>query len=361
MIKRNVLKFIAVITLTPFFYSCSSGDAGDDTINPPQETFGSWSPDFTNQTSDFSQTRTGSLETQQTRIINVTSFSSTTTSTEESINQDINDDGDLFDEIEEVVTTYSASDGLGSFQQDSTEISEDNDMGITVGNNFFSIKNGSLVMSKEKHRDWSDNGSDENITCEIDGYTYTLHYGGLNLWAEEISYRPNTESYQWSGTGMMIHAELYSYIDNDIAQNNNESYIYKDAMGLSNDRFGTSFNSQNSYDNRDETDAGCPGYDIEAFNQYNNYANSCEVFNNYYSTNGAMWYDTTFDSNYAYTFGGADVDYCPGIMFDSQGKLVSISKNSDNIYTIKINGTDRYSLPVKIFYKGYLAIEILDY
>ena len=38
MIKRNVLKFIAVITLTPFFYSCSSGDAGDDTINPPQET-----------------------------------------------------------------------------------------------------------------------------------------------------------------------------------------------------------------------------------------------------------------------------------------------------------------------------------
>ena len=132
MIKRNVLKFIAVITLTPFFYSCSSGDAGDDTINPPQETFGSWSPDFTNQTSDFSQTRTGSLGTQQTRTINVTTSSSTSSSTEESINQDINDDGDLFDEVEQVVTTYSASDGLGSFQQDSTEISEDNDMGITV-------------------------------------------------------------------------------------------------------------------------------------------------------------------------------------------------------------------------------------
>ena len=354
MIKRNVLKFIAVITLTPFFYSCSSGDAGDDTINPPQETFGSWSPDFTNQTSDFSQTRTGSLGTQQTRTINVTTSSSTSSSTEESINQDINDDGDLFDEVEQVVTTYSASDGLGSFQQDSTEISEDNDMGITVGNNFFSIKNGSLVMSKERQGDWLDNSSDENITCEIDGYNFTLHYGALNLWAEEISYSPNQTLNKWSGTGSMIHCELYSIIDNDITFNDNEPSIYTDLIGIQNNRYDTSYNSQNSSDDE------CVGYKIND-KRLATYENSCDVINQNYSTNGIMWYDTTFDSNYANNNGGADIDYCIGTLFDSQGKLVSISKNSDNINTIKISGTDRNSLPVKIFYKGYLAIEILNY
>ena len=47
--------------------------------------------------------------TQQTRTINVTSSSNTTTSTEESINQDINDDGDLFEDIEVILTTYTGS------------------------------------------------------------------------------------------------------------------------------------------------------------------------------------------------------------------------------------------------------------
>ena len=335
-------------------YSCSSGDTGDDTITtPPLETFGEWSPAFIDQTSNFTQTRTGNQGNQQTRTINVTTYSSTSSSTEESINQDINDDGDLFDEIEEVVTTYSASDGLGSFQQSSIKISEDNDMGITVGNSFFSIKNGSLVMSKERQGDWLDNDSDQNVTCEIDGYNYNLFYGALNLLAEEISYSPNQTLNKWSGTGAMIHCELYSIIDNDITFNDNEPTIYTDLIGIQNNRYDTSYNSQNSSDHE------CVGYKIND-KRLTTYENSCDVINQNYSTNGIMWYDTTFDSNYANNNGGADIDYCIGTLFDSQGKLVSIIKNSDNIYTIKIKGTDKFSLPVKIFYKGYLAIEIIN-
>ena len=157
---------------------------------------------------------------------------------------------------------------------------------------------------------------------------------------------------------MMIHAELYSYIDYDIALNDNKPIIYNDYVGLLNERFGTSFNSQNSSDNVDTSD--CVGYDIELEPLQTPYENSCDVFNSYYSTNGTMWYDATFDSNYPYNDGKPNIDYCPGIMFDSQGKLVSISKNSYNIYTIIITGTDKFSLPVKIFYKGYLALEISD-
>ena len=336
--------------------SCSTGD-GEDEVVKPQETFAEWSPAFSDQISNFTQTRTGNQGTQQTRSITVNSESSTTTSTEEIINQDINDDSDLFDEVEQITITYSASDGLGSFQQSSTKITEDNDMGITIGNNFYSIKNGNLIMYKEPQRYYDINDSEEDVTCEIEGYTYTLYEGGLSLWAEEIQYSPNKESYKWSGTGMMIHAELYSYIDYDIALNDNKPIIYNDHMGLINERFGTSFNSQNSA-NIETSD--CVGYDIEIEPMGIADENSCDVFNSYYSTNGVMWYDATFDSNYPYNDGKPNIDYCPGIMFDSQGKLVSISKNSDNIYTIKITGTDKFSLPVKIFYKGYLALEIDD-
>ena len=151
---KNTFHLIFIYSL--FLVGCSTDDGGSEMDNTnttpeptpitpeptPKETFGNWSPDFTNQTSDFTQTRTGSQGTQQTRTINVTSSSVTTSSTEELINQDLNDDGDLFEEIEEVITTYTGSENLGNHQTKTYNINVDNDMGFTVGNNFYSLNNG---------------------------------------------------------------------------------------------------------------------------------------------------------------------------------------------------------------------------
>ena len=68
----------------------------------PQEAFSNWSPNFNNQISNVTQTRTGSQGTQQTRTIEVTSSSNSSSLTEESIDKDINNDGDLYEDIEEI-------------------------------------------------------------------------------------------------------------------------------------------------------------------------------------------------------------------------------------------------------------------
>ena len=85
-----------------------------------------WSPDFSEQTSNFTQTRT----------IVVTSSSISTDSDEETVELDINNDDDLFEDIEVVITTYTGSENLGSHQQTTYNVTEDNDMGLRVGNNF---------------------------------------------------------------------------------------------------------------------------------------------------------------------------------------------------------------------------------
>ncbi|MGB2171468.1 MAG: hypothetical protein ACPH03_03395, partial [Flavobacteriaceae bacterium] len=90
--------FIGIFLL---FNYCSS-DEPDELDNTPtiEETFGNWTPDFIDQTSNFTQTRTGSQGTQQTRTINVTAETNTASATEGQINQDINEDGDFLEEIE---------------------------------------------------------------------------------------------------------------------------------------------------------------------------------------------------------------------------------------------------------------------
>ena len=151
---KNTFHLIFIYSL--FLVGCSTDDGGGEMDNTnttpeptPKETFGNWSPDFTNQTSDFTQTRTGSQGTQQTRTINVTSSSVTTSSTEESINQDLNDDGDLFEEIEEVITTYTGSENLGNHQTKTYNVTEDNNNGILIGNEFISMKFGYIEYDGE--------------------------------------------------------------------------------------------------------------------------------------------------------------------------------------------------------------------
>ena len=170
--------FFLLILLTSFFVNCSSSGDDDSTILVPQEIFGNWSPEFTDQTSSFTQTRTGSLGTQQSRSITVNSQSTISTSTEETLNQDINSDEDLYDEIEKVVTKYSASDGLGSFQLETSSVTDDNNMGIKVGNKFYPLADGSLIISKARN---TFGDEDKIIECEINGFNYSLVDAELNL------------------------------------------------------------------------------------------------------------------------------------------------------------------------------------
>tara|TARA_B100000925_G_scaffold78414_1_gene55421 strand:+ start:2347 stop:3417 length:1071 start_codon:yes stop_codon:yes gene_type:complete len=344
--------FSLFIFISVFLISCSSGGDDDSAIAVPQESFGDWSPEFSDQTSSFTQTRTGSLGTQQSRSISVNSQSSVSTTTEEILNQDINSDQDFYDEIEKVVTTYSASNGLGSFQLETLSVTDDNNMGIKVGNNFYPLASGSLVIYKTKG-EIGGSSTATDVECEINGVNYSLYEVNLNLWSEGISVSPNAEN-PWSGEGAMFYTTLFSIIDNDIALNDNKQISYFDFFDIYNGATGTSYNSQNASDN-------CVSWEIDdpLWDAFDDTINThCEYFNLYYNTSQYRYYDTNFDTNYANNDGGADEDYCLGTQFDHTGKVIKVSKNSDDIYTIKIEGKDRYSLPLKIFYKGYLAIKI---
>lgn len=122
MKKINYLLVVLVVAFT--IISCSSDSGDDDVIDTP-ETFGSWSPAFTDQTSNFTQTRTGNQGSSETRNITVSSTASSEETDEYSQDSDINGDGDKVDDITLITTTYSASNNLGSNQIDSYQVDED--------------------------------------------------------------------------------------------------------------------------------------------------------------------------------------------------------------------------------------------
>lgn len=115
--------------------SCSKEETPDPVTPPAQDatdTWGAWSdwsPGFSNQTADFTQTRTRSVvvngqadstppsgESSESRTIAVTSSEETQTDNERttSFDNDLNNDGDYVDYVERTITTYTASNDLGS-------------------------------------------------------------------------------------------------------------------------------------------------------------------------------------------------------------------------------------------------------
>ena len=133
--------FITFISLICFFMVLSCSAEEEDTIPPTStvqsttpepeiETFENWTPDFTNQTINFTQTRTGSNGTEQTRIIDVSSTSNSTYSNEGNIYQDINGDGDIEDSVEIINSTYVASENLGQFDSVNVNVNLNNETTI---------------------------------------------------------------------------------------------------------------------------------------------------------------------------------------------------------------------------------------
>ncbi len=129
---KNIFSIVTIMIII----GCSKGDDSSDSnsteaVTP--ETFGSWSPDFTDQTSNFEQSRTGSAGTKQTRNVTVTSSVSSDETNERVENVDINNDGDAVDYFANITTTYSASIG-GDFSVQSVEITKDQPLNFLTYN-----------------------------------------------------------------------------------------------------------------------------------------------------------------------------------------------------------------------------------
>ena len=355
---NQLMKLFYCLFIILFVLSCSTDDGGSEMDNTnttpeptPQETFGNWSPDFTNQTSDFTQTRTGSQGTQQTRTINVTSSSNTTTSTEESINQDINDDGDLFEDIEVILTTYTGSENLGSHQITTYNVTEDNDMGFTVGNNFYPLDDG--VLENYGYLEYENPCTEEYIRlrCNDSG----LYNIDLYLISEGINYSVSDNyGLEFSGDGSLFYFELWMESYNSLSGGQ-----YFDLKTRTNETFGTNFTFSDFFDYNvgeyensqfeiwSEENFGCNGqYELGS-----NSFDDCQLFNlyNYVSTTSIYQTEGNPDSGEEY-----DIVWTDGSL--------DISVDSNSLYTIKLRGgIDGLNLPVTLFYKGYLGYTEYDY
>lgn len=102
----------------------------DETVNTPEPTpvtFEEWTPAFSDQREDFTQTRTGSDGSNQTRTITVSSsIVGTEDVYEMEDNQDYNNDGDMFDVAEIVQTRYLTTPNVGDRVDIVSEVVHDN-------------------------------------------------------------------------------------------------------------------------------------------------------------------------------------------------------------------------------------------
>ena len=135
---KSKIKYYLNILFCLTILSCSKDSGGGSTdmtttVVDPKDTWGNWSewtPAFSDQTASFTQTRERSVtvngqvdsnppsgDASQSREITVTSSSQTVEDNERSasFNLDLNEDGDWVDYVSREMTTYTASNGLGSF------------------------------------------------------------------------------------------------------------------------------------------------------------------------------------------------------------------------------------------------------
>ena len=102
------------------------------TQEAPQEIWGQWEPEFTNQTENFTQTRHSSLMSQESREIIVTVSSEEIAVIEEDVNLDLNGDEDMLDTGTIIVNTYRSA-LLGAHHE--SQVSSE----ITTNKTFFAI------------------------------------------------------------------------------------------------------------------------------------------------------------------------------------------------------------------------------
>lgn len=296
-----------------------------DTNNEP-EIFSGWYPDFVDQTTNFTQIRLGTQGTQQTRTIIVNSSSSTSSSTEELIDIDINGDGDLFEDIEISTTIYIASENLGSFEMSTYNLISDNNMGMTIGNNFYPFSDGFLFdYGRYDEYDYQDCEALYNLDLYI--YSEGIQYGNdpSNSWDDNELY----------GSGDFIYFELW------MPQQSLNVGNYTDQLVKYNERYNQSFLDGLSFDNW-----YCNNYDCDS------------VEDDFYQIPCSELFFTSSYNGYSVNISTAGGDYIEGgdNQFNFTEGTLSVSKDSNNIYTIKLTNGENYNrLPVTLFYKGYIG------
>ena len=142
--RKNIFTLLIFLASLNFI-SCSSESSDDDVIETPDPSdrwgeWSAWTPEFTNQTADFTQSRSRSVivngdrdsnspsgEANETRNISVTSNEVREETDEYIEEEDINNDGDEVDDITLINTTYTASENLGSHIIYEYEVDEDRD------------------------------------------------------------------------------------------------------------------------------------------------------------------------------------------------------------------------------------------
>jgi len=334
-----------------FLISCASDSEPINTPNEnPSETFSAWTPNFTNQTTNFTQTRTGSLGTQQSRTITVTTSSSSNTTTEETLSTDVNEDNDLFDEIEVVVTSYTASENLGSFEVTEYIVLVDNNNGILIGNEFIDLDYGYL--------EW-DGG---HYFCSVDN-EFTWFIFGLNNIGSSFS------DGNFYGDGYLVESELLidteTLIDGfDLSPE--QEYELTDGLVALNDYYGVSFSTVDDwvdwYDENNQDSDGDGYYDFEEVINNSDPNDSNSLPNGEYIS---PLFCNTETSSLEYTFTGLSTDLSLNAIIDGNydedwiqifSTSYKIVLNTNETYSVIIEGESENSLPVKIFFKGYLSL-----
>ena len=248
-----MLRRLLNILFITFILSCSKDEQQNKTEIDNQidlvEEFSDWSPEFLNQTSSFEQTRTGTKGTEEKRTIDV-SINSNDNETFEGIdNVDINQDGDNFDFYNANLTTYTASEGLGSFSilTNSSSVTYNVDISIkndgSVSANFDTTSNerklslNAAASSDHKFLGWDGPSmnkprSNNPLVVSIDSdkqfkanflSKINPDYSGIGFFADSIYSQINPDN-------------LYSYLDVFIqdAQRNgiDLSYVYEGCYSL---------------------------------------------------------------------------------------------------------------------------------
>jgi len=344
-------KLFFLLSIFAIVLSCSSDDSLDTpptNNNVVQETFGNWSPDFTNQTANFTQTRTGTQGTQQTRTIVVTVTSSTATSTEEILEEDINEDEDLFDIVEITTSNYSASESLGSFQLQEINISIDNNNGIKIGDEFISLKFGYIEYDGNE------------FFCNTEN-EYTYFVLGLNSIGTTFS------DNNFYGNGDLVELTFLiksSELSNKFELNSNHQYDISNYMSEINAFYGTSISSVDEYDEWwdnyfEDTDGDGWSDAEELLNNGNpNDPNITPDYDEYLSPLFCEGNSTNINFLGLDTGGNlytiTDGEYGNGTFFYDSSSF-KITLNDSNTYSVIIEGETETGLPINIFYKGFLS------
>jgi len=154
------MKTLVSVFIIICLFSCSKSDS-DNSISVQNsttssvETFDEWSPAFTDQTTNFTQSRTGSKDTKQTRDITVTSQEQIIEASEESNNLDVNEDSDKYDITSQTVITYTASEDLGSFSSPNDNFTIKYDIDVLIKNegtieiDYTSLTSGEIIINAE--------------------------------------------------------------------------------------------------------------------------------------------------------------------------------------------------------------------